>query len=83
MDYFIAWCMLVIVLFVLLFPIIAAVINAINYKPGRNPYHRICRKCGQHQIMYQSCFGSWWEEVYPLGNNPECRCHKDTERRDI
>lgn len=50
------------------------------FKQGRNPYKRICRKCGAHQDLYQSNIegcehAMWWEEVYPIGNNPKCKCH--------
>lgn len=47
-----------------------------------NPFHRVCKKCGAHQIMYESCFGQWWSDVYPLGNDSNCKCHNDTEDRD-
>ena len=60
-----------------------SVVPLMRYRPGRNRYHRICRKCGQHQIVYESCFGMWWDEVYPVGNDPECRCHRDTQHRDF
>lgn len=49
---------------------------------GYNPYRRTCRKCGANQSMYQSLFGSWWGETYPLGNDPNCQCHKYAEDRD-
>ena len=54
------------------------------FKKGRNPYHRICRKCGAHQNMYQSNIEGleshyWWEDVYPIGNNENCLCHKFTD----
>lgn len=61
---------------------IANVVRSFSYKRGNNPYHRICKKCGAHQVVYESCFGTWWGEVYPIGNNPSCKCHKDVEDRD-
>lgn len=49
-----------------------------------NPYNRKCTKCGAHQVMYQSNIEgmehwTWWEEVYPIGNNEKCKCHKYAE----
>jgi hypothetical protein len=46
-----------------------------------NPYRRKCKKCGQWQSMYDngrelSAYRSWWEEIYPLGNDPNCKCKK-------
>ena len=52
-----------------------------RYAKGRNPYHRICKKCGQHQNMMSLSYDpaiTWWEEVYPEGNNPKCSCKYDT-----
>ena len=54
------------------------------FKKGHNPYHRICKTCGAHQVMYQSNIEGmedhvWWEEVYPIGNNLKCNCHKFAE----
>lgn len=55
----------------------------IIFMPGHNPYHRICKKCGAHQIQMQLNVTppapTWWEEVYPIGNNPACECHKYAE----
>lgn len=52
----------------------------LQFKRGHNPFARICRKCGAHQHQYHSNIqGShdvWWEEVYPIGNDPNCSCHK-------
>jgi hypothetical protein len=57
------------------------------FKRGHNPYSRICKTCGAHQTQYQSNIEGmedhvWWEEVYPLGNNPKCPCHKFAEYHD-
>lgn len=46
-----------------------------------NPYRRYCKKCGQWQSMYDNggqrhSYHSWWEEIYPIGNNPTCKCKK-------
>lgn len=47
-----------------------------------NPFRRSCRKCGQWQSMYDNGgfigvdYRSWWEEIYPIGNNPKCNCKK-------
>lgn len=46
-----------------------------------NPFRRKCKKCGQWQAMYDNgqdlpLYRSWWEEIYPLGNDPNCRCKK-------
>lgn len=47
-----------------------------------NPFRRKCRRCGQWQSMYDNGgtsgldYRSWWEEIYPLGNNPKCKCKK-------
>lgn len=51
------------------------------FKRGRNPYHRICKKCGAHQVYYTSIYTrySWWGEIYPIGNNENCECHKYAE----
>lgn len=68
--------------------IIGCIIRAIQewrrYNPGHNPCSRICKHCGSHQHMYSnpSTGANWWEEVYPIGNNPDCDCHYDTECRD-
>lgn len=62
--------------------LINKIIIKMRYKSGRNMFHRICKKCGAHQVVYESCFGSWWEEVYPIGNNPDCKCHGDAEYRN-
>ncbi len=60
---------------------IRGIIEACTFKKGRNPYNRICKKCGSHQDMYQSNIEGnenhiWWEEVYPIGNDENCKCHK-------
>ena len=54
--------------------------KALLFKGGDNPFHRICTKCGSHQVMYRSNIqghehATWWEEIYPLGNNEKCWCH--------
>lgn len=54
--------------------------------PRGNPYRRYCKKCGACQIMYQSNIEGWeddiwWEEVYPIGDNPKCKCHDYSEYR--
>ncbi len=37
----------------------------------RNPFDRVCTKCGRHENAYQYSWGgrSWWEEVYPKPMN--------------
>lgn len=50
-------------------------------KDKYNPYRRKCCRCGQWQSMYDngkdlSAYHSWWEEIYPMGNNPKCKCKK-------
>lgn len=57
---------------------------SVLFKIGRNPFIRVCRKCGAHQSQYQSNIEgmdhiTWWEEVYPIGNNENCQCHKYAE----
>jgi len=54
------------------------------FKKGRNKFTSICRKCGSHQDQYRSTAysGVWWEEMYPIGNNPDCRCHKHAQHRN-
>lgn len=54
------------------------------FKQGHNPFNRICKKCGAHQSQYQSNIegcehNTWWEEVYPIGNDENCQCHKYAE----
>ncbi len=53
------------------------------FKCGHNPYARICKRCGAHQNMYQSNIeddnSTWWEDVYPIGNNEKCKCHSFTD----
>lgn len=56
-------------------------VREMRYSWGRNPFHRICKNCGAHQVVFKSRFGSWWEEVYPIGNDPDCKCHADAEYR--
>ena len=51
------------------------------FRWGKNPFRRYCKKCGACQVMYgsniQGCeHDTWWEEVYPIGDNPDCKCHK-------
>lgn len=53
----------------------------LQFKRGHNPFARICRKCGAHQHQYETRVEgfrptTWWEEVYPIGNDPNCSCHK-------
>ena len=51
-------------------------------------YHvsRTCKRCGSTQNKYarpwdlSSC---WWEEVYPIGNNPNCICHNFAIQYDV
>ena len=69
-----------------LYGIYRAIRQAILFKAGHNPYARICKKCGSHQNMYRSNIEGmesdvWWEEVYPIGNNPKCECHKYSQYR--
>jgi len=57
------------------------------FKQGHNPFNRICKKCGSHQVQYQSNIEgqshvTWWQEVYPIGNNEKCQCHKYAEYHD-
>ena len=55
------------------------------FKTGRNPYHRICKKCGSHQEQYHEAgrpHCTWWERMYPLGNDENCKCHQYTNYRD-
>lgn len=58
-----------------------------QFKHGRNPFSRICKDCGAHQDQYRSNIEgcehqTWWVEVYPIGNNPECKCHSYAEDRE-
>lgn len=50
------------------------------FRYGRNPYRRECKRCGQWQTNYSfPDYGSrnnWWEEIYPVGNDPKCECKK-------
>ena len=61
-----------------------SIMQSILFKQGHNPYCRICRRCGAHQVQYGSnIIGNehitWWQEVYPIGNNPKCKCHNYSE----
>jgi hypothetical protein len=55
------------------------------FKYDHNPYRRKCRRCGQWQSMWDNGgtigidYRSWWEEIYPLGDNPKCKCKKYAE----
>jgi hypothetical protein len=43
-----------------------------------NPFSRTCKKCGAHQNQYCYSYNdreTWWEEMYPIGNDPNCKCH--------
>lgn len=42
-----------------------------------NPYKRTCRLCGSRQNLFEDGSGSYWGQVYPLGNDPSCPCHRD------
>lgn len=75
------------IIFVFVFPICGLIgvifwLREVSlFKATDNPYKRECKKCGAHQDMYQSNVEglehkTWWEEVYPIGNNPNCECHK-------
>lgn len=49
------------------------------FKKGRNQFSRICKRCGAQQNRYSYTHNlsmGWWEEVYPVGNNKNCLCHK-------
>lgn len=50
------------------------------FKKGRNPYQRICKKCGSVQWQYESNIiddnDTWWEDMDC--KSPECRCHRYT-----
>ena len=43
-----------------------------------NPFRRKCKKCGQWQAEYSLDYHKpgWWEEIYPLGDDPNCECKK-------
>ena len=81
-DFIVFFWFLSLIVAVGLYLFIKGIIKGFRYKRGNNPFHRICKKCGAHQIMYESVFGTWWDEVYPVGNDPECKCHEDAEQRD-
>jgi hypothetical protein len=59
--------------------------NKLFYTDKNNPFRRKCKKCGSAQSMYKSniegCNDVWWEEIYPIGNNPKCQCHKYSDYR--
>lgn len=57
------------------------------FKEGHNPFARICKKCGAHQNQYRSNIEghenqTWWASVYPIGDDPDCRCHSYAEDRE-
>lgn len=57
------------------------------FKQGRNPYHRICKKCGCNQELYswniEDVNESWWEDVNPIGDDPNCKCHKYSDYKSL
>jgi hypothetical protein len=64
--------------------IIAVVIivkHHLQFKKGDNPFHRICRKCGAHQVEYDRFGVTQWEEIYPIGNDENCSCHSYAHNR--
>lgn len=80
----IGWCFIAILLIGLYHWIRRSIRQSILFKLGRNPYRRVCKKCGSCQTMYSSNIEgleevSWWEEVYPIGDNPNCECHSYAE----
>jgi hypothetical protein len=64
--------------------VLSWVFESLQFKPGHNKFARICRQCGAHQNKYRSnVIGEnreWWEEVYPIGNDPDCSCHTYARR---
>jgi hypothetical protein len=74
-----------IMVFISLLLIIRQIRITMLFKNGHNPYVRICRKCGATQNQYQTNYENdidpliWWEEVYPIGNDENCPCHKYAE----
>lgn len=79
--------LLVVVSLALIGTLHAVIMNTIEnlqFKRGRNPYSRICKECGAQQDLYQSNIEgwkkrTWWVEMYPIGNNPNCKCHSYAE----
>ncbi len=67
----------------LILSLIKYILTKLQFKKGHNPFCRICKKCGAYQNMYESnvegCDLTWWEEVYPIGNDPNCKCHSYAE----
>jgi hypothetical protein len=67
-----------------IYSIILKLIERRYFKEGRNPYERICKKCGCHQELHEgyvyewNCI--WWEDVPPFGDNPNCECHICTHK---
>lgn len=49
-----------------------------HFTYGRNPYRRICARCGQQQDNH--CHGGEWKEGWwePMGAimDPDCKCHQ-------
>lgn len=71
---------------VVIHQIIRGIKALILFKKGHNPFSRICKKCGAHQHQYRSNIEgneheTWWEEVYPIGNDEKCKCHKYSDYR--
>ena len=49
-----------------------------QFKYDDNPFRRHCGKCGAQQDNYHEAGNTgntWWEEMYPIGNDPDCKCH--------
>lgn len=61
--------------------LISYILECSIFQYERNPYRRTCKKCGAQQDLTEFV-GSrmmWWEESYPIGNDPSCKCHSYAE----
>jgi hypothetical protein len=56
------------------------------FRRGRNPFSRICRRCGQQQDMHCWSWSSpgygWWEDMQDIPDE-NCRCHKFSTHKDL
>lgn len=82
----IAYILLGVMCLVLVAVIVRTILVVIYFKRGHNPYTRICKKCGSHQVMFQSNIegcedDTWWETMNPIGSDPKCLCNLFAEYR--
>jgi len=83
----VVYILLIILFLSIIYQAIKWIRSLLLFKKGHNPFHRICKKCGANQHQYRSNIEgneheTWWEEVYPIGNDEKCKCHSYSQYRD-